>query len=123
MPQSQLKRCRYVIYASFLELEFFVVQVDSKGTSIHVFQLKELSLHPNFSISIFFLFFFLSVTVHRIQFMHHSPRLLSTRLKLGKNFCIKSLQSLQLCAHNFSGDCLCIITLEHAKLSLCLTEH
>jgi len=54
--QSQLKRCKYLIYASFLELEFFVVQIDSKGTGIHVFQLRELLLHPDFSISIVFYF-------------------------------------------------------------------
>lgn len=31
--QSKLRRCRYIIYASFLELEYLVVKVEPKGTS------------------------------------------------------------------------------------------
>jgi len=49
--------------------------------------------------------------------MHRGPRLLNTRLKFKKNFHVKSLQS-----HDFNGESLHIITLEHAKLSLCLTQ-
>lgn len=55
--------------------------------------------------------------------MHHGSRFLRTRLKPEKSFCIRGLQSLQLCVRDFNGDYLCIITLEQTKLSLWLTEH